>query len=464
MLRLLLVFALPGFAQACMCSVSEPPCESAWKASAVFLGTVSELTRESREPDAQGVVQANGFLGTHAIFDVGEAFLGMEGRGKRVEICTGMGAGDCGYSFRLGQQYIVYAEQTEDGLLVTSMCSRTSPVEAAREDLAYLRSLKDGAQSAFVSGVVVNGESGSRYDLPSGVSGVKVTLTGASKKNSLITGEDGSFRFNDLAAGKYKLTVSKDGYILLQGESEVEVHPNGCVDAWQSIVTDRRITGKVIGADGAPASGIQIELVPTRPTDENSLPFPVAQAKTDDNGNYELKNIRSGEYYLGINLARTPSKEMPYARYFYPGTEDPSNAGLAAIGDQPGTKTFDFPIPPPQKERSVQGIVYWPDGRLAEKVNIFLEDRRWPWQTNVVSATTESDGRFKISVFDGTRYRIHAITMARFTDEAVSAEPYPIGPDTDFGQPVKLILTRKGHSAAELIGKSLERWRAGQGF
>jgi hypothetical protein len=40
------------------------------------------------------------------------------------------------------------------------------------------------------------------------------------------------------------------------------------------------------------------------------------------------RDIRWGEYYLGINLARTPSREMPYTRYFYPGTEDPSHAAV----------------------------------------------------------------------------------------------------------------------------------------
>src|ERR1700675_3573671 len=65
---------------------------------------------------------------------------------------------------------------------------------------------------------------------------------------------------------------------------------------------------------------------------------------------------------------------------------------------------------------------------------------------------TDSKGHFEISAFDGTAYRIHAVTMGRFNNETVSAELMPLGPGTDLSKPPQLILTRKGHSAAELIG------------
>ena len=142
---------------------------------------------------------------------------------------------------------------------------------------------------------------------------------------------------------------------------------------------------------------------------------------------------------------------MPYARYFYPGTEDPSHAGVIIVEQGPGTATYRFPIPAPQKQRVVEGFVYWPDVR-------------WPWQTNVISTTTDPKGQFEISAFNGTAYRIHAVTMARTINESVSAEPLALSPGTDLSKPLHLILTRKGHSAAELIGKGLERWRAGLGF
>ena len=462
MTRLLLTLAIPATTWACSCMASGPPCEAAWKASAVFLGTVLDISRESAPKD--------GFLGTHVTFQVAEPFIGMEAYGKEVEIRTGRGGGDCGYPFTAGKSYVVYVYKTKEGLLVSSICSRTSPADGAQADLDYLRSLKKALPSSFVFGVVGNSESGFRYDeglrmrLPEGIGGATVTLTGSGTSRRLITPEDGTFHFEQLSPGKYTVSVAKEGYSLESGAKELEVHAGGCAYAWEDLVVDRRITGKVTGVDGFPVAGIEVQLVPTRPTQENQLPFPVAEAKTDDTGTYEIRNLRPGEYYLGINLARTPSKEMPYTRYFYPGTEDPSHAGVVVIKRSQGSGTFDFPIPEPQRERIVEGFVFWPGGRPAEEVEILLEDPRWPWQTSTVLATTDPSGHFKISAFDRTEYRIHAVTMARFTNQCVSAGPQSLVPGADLSRPLQLMLTKRGHSAAELTGKGLERWRAGLGL
>jgi Carboxypeptidase regulatory-like domain len=470
MLRLWLVLAVPVTTWACSCAPPGPACEAAWKASAVFVGTVTDLTREHKTPDASGNIQINGFLGTRAVFEVSEAFIGMEGRGKEVEIRTGMGGGDCGYSFQLGETYLVYAYKTNDGLLTTGICSNTRPAGQAKTDLTYLRSSKDGVPPAFVFGVVGDGESTPQYDpelrtgLWPGLPGARVTLSGPAKTVELTTGDDGRFRFDHLAPGKYQVSVAKAGYSLQFGRTDLDLHAGGCALAMEILVTDRRVTGKVTGADGLPAAGIQVELVPARPTRESSLPFPAYEAKTGDDGTYELRNVKAGEYYLGINLAHTPSEAMPFSRYFYPGTEEPSQAGIVVIKQAPGVETFHFSIPAAQHERTIEGFVYWPDGRPGEQVHILLEDPRWPWQTHTVSATTDAKGHFAVKVFDGTVYRVHAVTMARFTNESISAEPGLVTPGMDMSKPMRLILTYKGNSAAKLAGKGLDRWRAGLGF
>src|SRR5690348_15483278 len=110
MMRFLLSLALPSATWACSCLASGPPCDAAWKASAVFVGTVVELTRDVM-PNGKGAAPVNGFLRTHVVFEVAEAYVGMEGRGKRVEIRTGMGGGDCGYPFQRTQSYVVYAHE-----------------------------------------------------------------------------------------------------------------------------------------------------------------------------------------------------------------------------------------------------------------------------------------------------------------------------------------------------------------
>lgn len=56
------------------------------------------------------------------------------------QLSTGYGGGDCGYSFVVGAQYIVYASGALDALDVY-ICSRTAELSQAAADLTYLNTL-----------------------------------------------------------------------------------------------------------------------------------------------------------------------------------------------------------------------------------------------------------------------------------------------------------------------------------
>jgi hypothetical protein len=57
---------------------------------------------------------------------------------KEVVVFTGKGGGDCGFSFAVGEKYLVYASRFNDRLS-TNICQRTSNVAWAREDIAILK-------------------------------------------------------------------------------------------------------------------------------------------------------------------------------------------------------------------------------------------------------------------------------------------------------------------------------------
>lgn len=55
-----------------------------------------------------------------------------------ITVTSGMGGGDCGIELRRGVRHLVYAYRDERGRLAAGLCSRTAPVEAAKEDLRAL--------------------------------------------------------------------------------------------------------------------------------------------------------------------------------------------------------------------------------------------------------------------------------------------------------------------------------------
>jgi len=254
---LLLTLAVPVAACACSCMIGGPPCADAWKASAVFAGTVEQVTYDS---------SGRPYLRVHVRFEVTEPFIGMEGRGKQVEVLTGSGGGDCGFPFHCGHSYLVYAYQSQESQLATGICSRTAELDHAQADLTYLRSLANGTPT-YVYGLAGDGESQPRFDealgvvTHPGIPGATVTLAGKAMSRRLVTGPDGSFRFDGLAPGRYTVTVSKDGYSLRGEAAGLDVHAGGCGFASPALVVDRRIAGRVTGADGLPAAHVQVELV-----------------------------------------------------------------------------------------------------------------------------------------------------------------------------------------------------------
>ncbi len=121
---------------------------------------------------------------------------------------------DCGFDFRTGETYLVYAiENEQDTRLETSACTRTARVSDSGEDLAYLYFYQNGgAQSARLEGFAtsdVRKLSPDRFHytgrIDSPVSGIRVELQ--SGHNSFATTPDanGRFVFDGLAEGEYKL-------------------------------------------------------------------------------------------------------------------------------------------------------------------------------------------------------------------------------------------------------------------
>lgn len=56
--------------------------------------------------------------------------------GKKVKVTTGRGGGDCGFEFKVGEEYLVYAYGEDD--LSANICSRTKGLNRADDDISFL--------------------------------------------------------------------------------------------------------------------------------------------------------------------------------------------------------------------------------------------------------------------------------------------------------------------------------------
>lgn len=145
---LVLLGVMSATANACSCGGPGTPCEGYGSATAVFAGAAVSM-RENKRPDpakreANRDQEEIDVLPRTFRFSVEQPYLGIDG--AEIEISTGSGAGDCGYDFKIGQRYLVYAYRYKDQL-TTSICTRTKSFERANEDLAFLGNLSSAPRA-----------------------------------------------------------------------------------------------------------------------------------------------------------------------------------------------------------------------------------------------------------------------------------------------------------------------------
>jgi hypothetical protein len=345
---------------------------------------------------------------------------------KEIEILTGYGGGDCGYPFQLGGEYVVYAYQNSAGRLETGICMRTRPLDQAAEDVKYIREMAAAPET---------GQLWVRTAFPGipPLSGATIIAEKQGERYAIATNSAGEAVFPDLSPGEYAVHAASDGD--LPDDPTVHLNPKACVEV--NLFRALKITGRVITRSGLPASRIQVQFRSTANQFGDGL-------VTDADGHYELRILRPGEYYLGINLNHGATREEPYPRWFHPGTEDPAAATKIEFSGRPETRVYDLTLPDPLPERTVDGVVVRADGQPPVRCLVFAFDA---FRNISAQAFPDPSGRFTMHLFAGTSYQLHAVLPG---PEAVSAPPVDIPPGSS---PLSLHLTlsQPGNSAYEVM-------------
>lgn len=112
---------------------------SAEGSKVIFEGSVEKQEVKTGPIGAPSNAMSMTVYGAHRIVTirVSRAYRGQtEGR---TTVLTGMGGGDCGFDFETGKDYLVYADSIDGGILFTSICTGTAPLEEAGPALRLLR-------------------------------------------------------------------------------------------------------------------------------------------------------------------------------------------------------------------------------------------------------------------------------------------------------------------------------------
>ncbi len=131
---------------ACSCSGTETVKQAFKRSEIVFVGTVvsNQPYELKQEPLGEGFIDI--YYHNEVTFEITDWFKGNSTTSQIIY--TGVGGGDCGFHFEVGEQYIVYA--TNNGVYLelgsskmqTNICDRTNNLSELTEDLAQLGKLQ----------------------------------------------------------------------------------------------------------------------------------------------------------------------------------------------------------------------------------------------------------------------------------------------------------------------------------
>jgi hypothetical protein len=383
----------------CECVAPPPPCEAVGQSDLVFLGTVTEV-----------ITQPGSFFKT-ARMNVDDTFKGS--LNKTVDLFDD---GICdGPDLQPGKQYLMYTSGFPGGGIPARGCTRSRRIEDADEDLRFLRQYKTGNVATQISGTVrfrpdepEDSKLGDAGRVPLG--DVRVTLSGDGIQLGATTTPLGRYSFSNIAPGEYTVDAQLAGYRIIFAQPPFKLGVNGCLEANLLMKIDRRVAGKVLDSSGSPVKGALIEMVSTDPKLKR-WEKPVLLDESHEKGHYAMDGVPPGEYYLGVNIGSTPTKEYPYPTVYYPNTLDPLAAVPIRVTAGPSVQEFDLRVARKLPLVTIRGIVQMADGKPPlpqDRPQVRIKEPGLYGQIEQETIAIAADGRFEFELCEGIEYSAFA--------------------------------------------------------
>ncbi len=347
------LFFVAGEIQAsCSGVVQHPPCAEFWRANAVFIATAIEV--QTKPQVYEGVPPITARL------KIEEVFKGIKEKEFIFE------SNDCGFQFKKGEKYLVYAHRRNNKLNVQIRRTRTKLLAEATEDLNYLRSLQRGEPQAQIVGKIGQqttevkpGRKDISFDndwffFGSPVAGIKVFAKGVEQTYETFSDAKGEYKFFGLPPGEYEIWADYPSYFENE-KIKVATKTEGCgvgdIKAWRK----GSITGRVTDADGAAVSDLRLSLVLADATREEILEARGNEVvwnlgMTNEKGEYFFSMLPGGRYFVVINrtdfernLGNEQQQKIP--RVFYPGVSSIKEATVISIEEGEQAQKKDFRLP-----------------------------------------------------------------------------------------------------------------------
>ncbi len=293
---------------------------------------------------------------------------------------------------------------------------------------------------------------------------VTATSPDTSTRFTAVTGDDGRFSFTALPAGRFSVSVSKEGWLTTAYGAKRPVGPGtpvpiasgGTARVVIRMPRGAVITGALLDNTGQPAVGATVRAMRYAIVNgERRLDVNGSSAIADDRGVYRIYGLLPGDYVVGASwrpayfakdaselrltsdadvrdalsssassAALSAIRTVALASTFYPGTTISRQATLVTVGAGQERNGIDFTLQIVPTAR-VEGTVTWPGGEAPPGALVSMmatEQVAFPGVPfdGYQSTGIQSDGSFSFSDVAPGQYTLFA--RSRGADAASSAQ------------------------------------------
>jgi hypothetical protein len=302
-------------------------------------------------------------------------------------------------------------------VLITVVALMAGLPVAAQQSATQRRAPRVDSLSASIYGKVTRSDTGGP------VRGAEVRLLIDGRSSRLATTDaDGRYELRDLAAGEYRVAVSRTGFVPLQfgqrrpfeAASAIAVAEGARAEANVALIRGGVIYGRVLDQTGEPLIGTRVQALRSGSVrGQRRLQTVGASDLTDDTGSFRIYGLPPGDYFvaaaagLGDQVKRDPPT-------YYPGTANFTEAQPIALA--PGVEaSAEFAMAPVRNAR-VSGVVVDSAGNPVQAM------------VNLVSEAVSAGPAMGAGAAVGgpSPLQVHADAEAngRFTMENVPPGPY----------------------------------------
>ena len=253
-------------------------------------------------------------------------------------------------------------------------------------------------QRFSVTGVVRNSVTGE----PLKRALVRLMLAGGEQR-AVLTGQDGRFQINDVAAGSIWASAQRPGYFDSGSGRPVQV-TSGRNEIQLLLAPEAKLVGTITDNNGEPIVGLRVGVLAERLQEGRKQWFPEGDASTDENGRYRATQLRPGVFVVctASQTGQTVAPAEVYPPRCYPNS--PDMAAAQRIKVDPGETAHADLTMQLEQGFGVRGSISGMQGN--RRAWIEGPDHN-PWMGGAMVQINPATGRFLIPWLTNGAWRVH---------------------------------------------------------